>query len=153
MRLGQSFTRMQILLAQPEAWRIPNVEEEGYCDDELFYLLTGVDCHFKSPRGNLIWCFFSIELFPDGFQREQLKINFANQGMVLLQGLYLTRFRTLARWLCYEAVAIESSPFLSPSHQSTIVSALPLKAPSEKTFDLFSCWLDARIGGANESLS
>ena len=86
------------------------------------------------------------------FLREQLKINFANQGMVPLQGLYQTWFRTLARWLCYKAVAVESSPFFSPSHQFTIVSALPLKAPSEKTFDLF-CWLDARIRGANESLS
>ena len=87
------------------------------------------------------------------YLREQLKIPFANQGMVPLQGLYQTRFRILARWLCYKAVAVESSPFLSPSHQSTIVSALPLKAPSEKTFDLFSCWLDARISRANESLS
>ena len=30
-----------------EALRILIVEDEGYCDDELFNLLTGVDCRFK----------------------------------------------------------------------------------------------------------
>ena len=66
MGLGQSLTSMEILGAQAEAWRLLNVEEKGYCDDELFYLLTDVDCRFKSPDGNLI-CSFSIEPFPYTF--------------------------------------------------------------------------------------
>ena len=127
--------------------------KEGYCDDKLFHLLTGVDCRLKPPGGNLIYSFSIESLSPPAFRREQLRPQLTSQETVPLQDLYQMRFSTLARWLCYKTVAIESSPLLCPNHQITIVSALPLKAPSEKTLDSVSCWLDARVGRAHESLS
>ena len=57
---------MEILVAQTEAWRILNEDEEVYCDDELSYLLTSVDDRSKTPDGKLI-CSFSIEPFPYAF--------------------------------------------------------------------------------------
>ena len=88
------------------------------------------------------------------FSLEQLRNKFTSQGTaIVLQELCKVVPYTSAGWLCYKAVAIKRSPRLRPSHQASIISTLPLKTPPKETFNSFSCWLDARVGGTHESLS